>query len=130
MTTFLESNLNALFKDVKGYNANSAKHIRNHAEKASAENIHIYETNVKDLTILYEDKYPIHSMNGAVAEAEALVKDQVCYGKHSMNIVFGLGLGYVLKPLVTALNTKNSQAKVIIYEKNLNLLYFTLSNIN
>jgi hypothetical protein len=130
MTTFLESNLTALFQDVKGFNANSAEHIRNHAEKASTENIHIYETNVKDLTILYEDKYPLHSMDGAVAEAEKMVEDQVCYGKHSMNIVFGLGLGYVLKPLVQALRSKNSQAKVIIYEKNLDMLYFTLSHIN
>ena len=130
MTTFLERNLNALFKDVKGFNANSAEHIRKHAPKASKEQIHIYETNAQDLTILYDDKYPIHSMDGAVAEAETLVEDQVCYGKHSMNIVFGLGLGYVLKPLVSALRAKNSHAKVIIYEKNLDLLYFTFSHIN
>jgi hypothetical protein len=128
--TFLELNLNALFQDAKGFNANSAKHIRNHTEKASTEQIHIYETNVKDLTVLYNDKIPLHSMEGAVAEAEALVTEQVCYGKHSMNIVFGLGLGYVLKPLVRALRSKNSQAKVIIYENNLDLLHFTLSHIN
>ena len=129
MNSFLTMNLNALYSDNKGYNQHFAKQLLDYSPKARTEHIPVYETNVNDLTILYEDRFPLHSLDGAKAEAETLVEQHACYSKYSMNIVFGLGLGYVLKAMVKALRNKHSQAKVILFEPNWDILHFTLSNV-
>ncbi len=127
--SFLEQNLSVLPRDPKAHNQKFVDRLRVYAPQASTADIVVYETHAQDLTILYQDAIPLHRLEGAKQEAEQLVDTHVCYARHSINLLFGLGLGYTLEATVNALKAKRSKAQVIVYESNLDLLHFTLDNV-
>jgi hypothetical protein len=132
MMTFLLNNLAALPK-----HRNRTEHLLLHARltslgesKSLPEGYSIYESNAGDLSLMYNEAYAIHSLDGALEEAYAITEEEVKHARYSINIILGIGLGYVLQATIQKLRKMNSQARVIVLERDLELLRFTLSNVN
>jgi hypothetical protein len=101
------------------------------AEALPAPQYDLQETHVGDLT-LWHKGFAIHAISGAVAEAQALVAQQVLTAQHAINCILGLGLGYTTQAIVEQYATQclPNTAFIIVYEPDLALLHFILSNIN
>jgi|GEM_PF-4584874 len=132
--SFLTQNLDALPRDIRNENSRVKSTLEAYQAKQekmpSDERIFVYETRASDLTILYEDRIPLHSMEGAQAEAKRLVEDQAVYNKYAINVILGMGVGYVAQAMVAAIRAKNSRARIVIFEPQLDVLHFTLTNVN
>jgi hypothetical protein len=91
----------------------------------------LQETQTGDLT-LWQGGIAIHSLTGAVAEAEGLVKEQLLTSQHAINCLLGLGLGYTLKAAVEQYQKRGfrDSTHLVCYEPDIAQLHFVLSNIN
>jgi hypothetical protein len=89
----------------------------------------VMETEAGDLTLV-RNGIPIHAVTGAIAEASALVTAELQSRRYAQNIVFGLGLGYLLRATVKAKQADAIVSKVLVYEPDLELLHFIVSNVN
>lgn len=85
----------------------------------------IFETDRGDFTLVYNN-IPLHSPTGGVWEAKQLLKTtHVDRNAASAHVIIGMGLGYMLQALVP-----NTPGRVFVYEPNLPLLKFVLTEIN
>lgn len=87
--------------------------------------IEAFQSQSGDLNICYQNT-ELHSTTNPVEEAQALF-NQVCTNdsKNSIYIVFGLGLGYLLKRI-----HMSSAGKIILYEPFTEILRFTLEYVD
>lgn len=95
-------------------------------ELSSIDKVHVYEAKNKDLIITYNET-PLHSTVDPTREAQATwvrsVKTEL--NKSDIQIVFGLGLGYLFKRAYT-----NSNSKVFVYEPLIDVLRFVLEYVD
>ncbi len=84
-------------------------------------NIELCQTQKGEYNISYKG-YCLHSQQSAQLEAEAIAN---CFQdeENEIKVIFGLGLGYV----VDELSKKIQKTKLIVYEKELEILKFVLS---
>jgi hypothetical protein len=71
------------------------------------------------------DGIPLHSSDGAEAEAERIAAESVHEGANHIHVVFGLGFGYVAKAV-----RQRSEGLIIIFEPHLALLKFLLTEVD
>lgn len=91
---------------------------------APADDLEIFKTGDGSLTLKYKSVF-LHDIDGALAEARQLC-DQYCHPSlRACHIIFGLGLGYLLREV-----RNRSKGKVFIYEPNLPLLRYVLDNVD
>jgi hypothetical protein len=67
----------------------------------------------------------LHDLAGAQKEAEVLVKRHLTPGFSRLHLVFGIGLGYLVEAVAS-----NSLGTLVIYEPNLDILHFTLHQVD
>lgn len=87
------------------------------------------ESNGKFSVVYFENnskKYLLHSKYDVMEEAERLTK-KIDFTKDSLIIVFGIGLGYHLFKLKEKIS---KETRVFIVEHNLDVLKYSLSNID
>lgn len=87
------------------------------------------ESNGKFPVVYFENnskKYLLHSKYDVMEEAERLIK-KIDFTKDSLIIVFGIGLGYHLFKLKEKIS---KETRVFIIEHNLDVLKYSLSNID
>lgn len=109
---FLEKNLEQIAK----YNKPLAEKIATHEITSASYRLDL--TKCEDLN-LYIDGYPVHDEIDAIGQAQDIFRKS--YKKDHVNIVYGLGLGYLFSRFV-----KEIQEKVIVYEPNIDILRITL----
>lgn len=89
-------------------------------------NVDVFEAESKDLIISYND-VPLHNTIDPVRESRTTwnktVKSEL--RKHDVQVVFGLGLGYLFKRAYVSANSK-----VFIYEPFLNVLRFVFEHVD
>lgn len=111
----LEQNL----KQIKHYDSDLVNEILMFNDEKS--NIQLAQNYNGEYNLLYED-IPLHSVNGAIEEANSIVQDLIDEN-NSIKIIYGLGLGYLLD----SASIKLKQSKIIVYEPNIDILKYTLS---
>ena len=76
--------------------------------------------------LLFND-YPLHNVEGALDEAENIIKS-LNINENDLNtfIVFGLGFGYLLDEL----HTQYSDSSIIVYEPNLQILRTVMETVD
>lgn len=109
---FLAKNLEQIAK----YNKPLADKIATHEITSASYRLDL--TKCEDLN-LYIDGYPVHDNVDAIGQAQDIFKKS--YKQGHVNIVYGLGLGYLFSRFV-----KEVQEKVIVYEPNIDILRITL----
>jgi hypothetical protein len=88
----------------------------------------LLETHEGDFSLAVHGQ-PIHSLRGAAAEAHHIVSEELKPKRYAQNLLIGLGLGYLLKALIDAKTAQDLACKVVIYEQDIELLHFVLSNV-
>jgi hypothetical protein len=68
---------------------------------------------------------PLHSLNGAEAEAQQLVASKLHPGKDNIHLIFGLGFAYMVQEVLAL-----SEGQVLIFEPNWPLLKFLLTEVD
>lgn len=124
--TFLQKNLTALAS--KPLHAPLVTFLQNYQIK-TPEAIAVYETEAGDLSLALGDK-AVHSLQGAQAEAETLVEQGLNPNPLGQTVLLGLGLGYTLQSTVALAKQQNTKGAISVYEPNLDLLAFTLQNVD
>ncbi len=109
---FLAKNLEYIAK----YNKPLAEKIASHEITSTSYRLDL--TKCEDLN-LYIDGYPVHDEIDAIGQAQEIFKKS--YKEGHLNIVYGLGLGYLFSRFVKEVNEK-----VIVYEPNIDILRITL----
>jgi Protein of unknown function DUF115 len=82
-----------------------------------------------DITLLFEGQ-PLHDLDSPKAEAQQLVIDGLTPHRHGQNLILGLGLGYVLQEACQVKETNHFASLITVYEPDLALLHFILSNVD
>lgn len=89
-------------------------------------NVEVFEAESKDLIISYND-VPLHNTIDPIRESRTTwnktIKSEL--RKHDVQVVFGLGLGYLFKRAYVSANSK-----VLIYEPFLNVLRFVIEHVD
>lgn len=122
---FLEKNLEAL--NTKPHHFRLVTRLRNYTPKTDA--FPVAETYAGDYTILVNNM-PIHSPHGAMREATELANQEVQTKRYGQNLIFGLGLGYVLKAVVDLKTRLDLESRVVVYEPDMDLLHFVMTNVD
>lgn len=116
--SFLDSNL----KKISKYNEPLCNKILNH------QNIHskfeFVQAQSGDINFIYEN-IPLHDDKDPQQEALNICKRLPHNEKNTIHIIFGLGLGYLLKRF-----TLNCPGKIIVLEPNLDILRITLEVVD
>jgi Protein of unknown function DUF115 len=68
---------------------------------------------------------PLHSPDGAIAEAEAIIAERLHPGSDNIHLIFGLGFGYLAREALA-----NSDGMVVIFEPHWPLLKFLLTEVD
>ena len=68
---------------------------------------------------------PLHSPDGAIAEAEAIIADRLHPGKDNIHLIFGLGFGYLAREALA-----QTDGMVVIFEPHWPLLKFLLTEVD
>ena len=98
--------------------------IKNHKIDINNTKIRLIQSNSEELNLVYNDIL-IHNENNPAEEALNIVREIKSNNFSSINIVLGIGLGYLFKILF--LSTKG---KVVLYEPNIDILKFTLEAVD
>jgi hypothetical protein len=132
MMTFLQQNLSVLPE--RSTFADHARLTRQLLEAGTNETLpeaySLYESEVGDIALVYENEFALHSLQGAQREAADTVEKELKRSRYSINIIFGMGMGYMLQHTVQQLRACGSQAKVVLFETDMDFLRFTLSQVN
>lgn len=108
-------------KYLKLKNPELANELNNYEYK----NIEAYQTPSGEINIAYKS-FSLHSDNGPMAEAEVLFKPKSENdSKNSFYIVYGLGLGYLLKRSYIS-----STGKIILFEPFIDILKFSFQFVD
>jgi hypothetical protein len=77
--------------------------------------------------VLLKDDIPVEDLNNPREAAKQILKENIHseMGNNDIIITFGIGLGYLLDETYI-----NYPSKIFVYEPDLNLLHFVLSNID
>ncbi|MGE0200676.1 MAG: motility associated factor glycosyltransferase family protein [Candidatus Melainabacteria bacterium] len=89
-----------------------------------ATTVELVETSGGDYSLI-ADGIAVHSLEGAQAEALACFKHHGKPGHRSNHFIIGLGLGYLLQVVF-----EQSPGKIFVYEPNLQILRFTMENVD
>ena len=95
--------------------------------KSLTQDIQLIETDLKEPNLSYNG-LELHNSSGAENEAKNIFnnyKNSNLSSSFNINIVFGIGLGYLFKEF-----TQNSQERIILYESNLEILCVTLELVD
>jgi hypothetical protein len=112
----LEKNLEALAKR----NKKLSELIRNH----TASNVDFMEASSGDIIMIY-DGFPMHDMQNPIEEAQKIYTHVKDTSYKSLNVIFGLGLGYLFKRA-----TIECKGKIIVFEPSLDILRATLEVVD
>lgn len=113
----LEKNL----AQISRYNSDLANRIRGHRIAGSC----AFDLAASGDIILYYENIPFHSQENPQQEALTIFNSLSDTSKKVITVVFGLGLGYLFKRVYLS-----SEARVVIYEPNLDILRTTLENVD
>lgn len=113
-------------KSLKEKNPSLAKKLKEIDIESLVEIIGVYEANSKDLIISYKDEM-IHDMADPVREAMFTWNKQIKgeLKPKDIQIVYGLGLGYLFKRAYI-----NSNSRIYLYEPFIDILRFVLEYVD
>lgn len=114
----LEKNLSA----IKKYNPDLVTRILNHNQLD--DNIEFCTSSSEDANIIYKNVL-IHDKDDPIQEAYDLFHSLNYDKKTDIHLIFGLGLGYVLKRFCLS-----AKGKVLLFEPNLDILRLTLEAVD
>ena len=93
-------------------------------EHAFPTNIDFLTSMSNDIVMCYEGM-PLHSLDNPIAEAETVYKSVKFTGTNTINILFGLGLGYLFKRA-----TMECSGTIIVYEPHIDILRATMEAVD
>lgn len=112
------NNLTNNLKIIAKYNTKLAEKILNHIQ-INAE-FEFIEAKSGDIVLSYKNK-ALHSITDPQEEALNIFKNLSHDEKTTINVIFGLGLGYLFKRF-----TMNVKGRIVVYEPNIDVLRITL----
>lgn len=112
--SILEKNL----KQIARYNPELAKQVRNHT--VISKPFEFAESMTGDVILVY-DGVPLHNTRDPQQEALDICTSATKNLYYNIDVIFGLGLGYLFKRFLM-----DRETKVIVYEPNLDILRITL----
>lgn len=116
---YFDANVEAILKNHPWQEAMATK-LRETEAVTDAE---LYETSDGNYTLLYKNVY-LHDPQGPIQEAKKAIEKLVTLRPDKVQIIVGLGLGYVLQELFEA-----SHGKIVVYEPDVPFLRFVLENV-
>ena len=116
--TVLEKNL----EQISRYNPNLAKKINDHTHIEG--DCELVEAKSGDVILRYNNLL-LHDDIDPQEEAMDLFKRLSSNDKQNINVIFGLGLGYLFKRF-----TMSAKGRIIVYEPNLDILRVTLEIVD
>lgn len=112
--SILEKNL----KQIARYNPELARRVRNHT--VISKPFEFAESMTGDVILVY-DGIPLHDTRDPQQEALDICASASGNVYYNIDVIFGLGLGYLFKRFLM-----DRQTKILIYEPNLDILRITL----
>jgi hypothetical protein len=113
----LEKNL----QHIEKYNPKLAQNIRNHK---IAGNYTFALSESGDVNLIYED-VPFHSVANPQEEAQKVFSMLSDTSRKAINVIFGIGLGYLFKRVYIS-----SESRILLFEPNIDLLRITFENVD
>ncbi|MEB3286243.1 MAG: 6-hydroxymethylpterin diphosphokinase MptE-like protein [Vampirovibrionales bacterium] len=123
MSDFFERNCQAMA--LNAANAPLLSRIQNTVALSEPE---VYETADGGLTLIFRET-SLHDANGAIQEAQQLVKEHCRPAAKGMHLLLGLGLGYPLAE-ITHKTQDFPESLILVYEPFLPLLRFVMENVD
>lgn len=117
---YFEKNISALTT----HNAIHPHLLKQLSETAPAEDLEFFTTEDDNYTVQYKGVL-LHDAVSPIVEARQTVMNHSKPDLDRVQIVFGLGLGYLLDELF-----KTSKGKIVVYEQDASLLRFVLENVD
>ncbi|MBQ7286616.1 MAG: motility associated factor glycosyltransferase family protein [Candidatus Gastranaerophilales bacterium] len=106
-------------EQIKHFNSNLANEILMFDLEKS--NIQLAQNENGEYNILF-NSIPLHSIQGAIAEARQIVQN-IEDENNSIRLIYGFGLGY----LADEFSNKLQKSKIVIYEENIDILKYVFS---
>ncbi len=118
----VNDNLNKNLDAIKRYNSFLAGKILQHTQAQG--NTQFVQSKSGDVNLLYNDIL-VHDENSPIDEAIQLLNGLKRNDSRDVTVIYGLGLGYVLKRFV-----ENYKGNIIIVESNLDILRITFEAVD